>query len=198
MSKRIYISADYSDSNGDREVVEIIHKWCNDNLHKIDFIDTASGPDSVSNKPDCMACDLKNEFNSRINSSSAVIFIVGDKTKLREAGSKCDRLKKNQSDCYCTPYKQNTHGEKQCKVFLTVPATSGVGCINDYSYLQHEFEQAKIMEKDIIIFYNSSRKECNWLPPYMNEYIADAQPFWIIKYGYRVGNYEFFKQRLGY
>lgn len=54
------------------------------------------------------------------------------------------------------------------------------------------------MEKDIIIFYNSSRKECNWLPPYMNEYIADAQPFWIIKYGYRVGNYEFFKQRLGY
>lgn len=94
MSKRIYISADYSDSNGDREVVEIIHKWCNDNLHKIDFIDTASGPDSVSNKPDCRACDLKNEFNSRINSSSAVIFIVGDKTKLREAGSKCERFKK--------------------------------------------------------------------------------------------------------
>lgn len=198
MSKRVYISADYSNSNGDREVVELIHKWCNDKLHKIDFVDTASGPDSVSNDPNCRACDLKYEFNTRINLSSAVIFIIGDKTSTRLAGSKCERFKKNRWDCKCTPYKQNNGGTRECKVFHTVPATNGVGCINNYSYLQHEFEQAKIMEKNIIIFYNSSRNEYNWLPTYMNEYILDAQPFWIIKNGYRVPNYEFFKQKLGY
>ena len=41
MSKRVYISADYSESNGDREVVDELHKWGNDALHKVDYIDTA-------------------------------------------------------------------------------------------------------------------------------------------------------------
>lgn len=198
MSKRVYISADYSNSNGDREVVELIHKWCNDSLHKIDFVDTASGPDSVSNDPDCRACDLKNEFNTRINSSSAVIFIIGDKTSTRVAGSKCERTKKYWWECNCTPYKQNIGGTKECKVYSPIPTKNDVSYINNYSYLQHEFEQAKIKGKNIIIFYNSLRKEYNWLPQYMNEYMKAAQPFWIIKNGYRVGNYEFFKQKLGY
>lgn len=86
MSKRVYISADYSIWNGDRDVVDELHKWCNDNLHKVDFVDTAqvvSG--SVSDDPDCRACDLKNEFNKQINVSSADIFIIGDKTAKRTA-----------------------------------------------------------------------------------------------------------------
>ena len=60
MSKRVYISADYSELNGDREVVDELHKWGNDVLHKVDYVDTAevvSG--SVSAAPDCRPCDLK-------------------------------------------------------------------------------------------------------------------------------------------
>ena len=60
MSKRVYISADYAVENGDRDVVEELHKWGKDNLHKVDYVDTAevvSG--SVSNDPDCRPCDLK-------------------------------------------------------------------------------------------------------------------------------------------
>lgn len=60
MSKRVYISADYSELNGDREVVDELHKWGNDALHKVDYVDTAevvSG--SVSADPDCRPCDLK-------------------------------------------------------------------------------------------------------------------------------------------
>lgn len=60
MSKRVYISADYSESNGDRAVVDELHKWGKDKLHKVDYVDTAevvSG--SVSENPDCRPCDLK-------------------------------------------------------------------------------------------------------------------------------------------
>lgn len=75
MSKQVYISADYSETDGDREVVEELQKWGKDDLHKVDFIDmsqVASG--SVSDEEDCRICDLKAEFNSQINASSAVIW----------------------------------------------------------------------------------------------------------------------------
>lgn len=41
MGKRVYISADYSEGSGDRNVVETLNKWSADNLHKVDFVDMA-------------------------------------------------------------------------------------------------------------------------------------------------------------
>ena len=60
MRKRVYISADYSENNGDCDVVNELHKWGNDNKHMVDYVDTAevvSG--SVSDDEDCRPCDLK-------------------------------------------------------------------------------------------------------------------------------------------
>lgn len=79
---------------------------------------------SVSDSEDCRICDLKAEFNSQINASSAVIFIVGDMTKDRTAGSGCERNKKEWYECYCTPYKQNINGQKICKWRSTVQKIS--------------------------------------------------------------------------
>ena len=110
MSKRVYISADYSIEDGDRNVVDELHKWSRDNLHSVDYVDTAgvvSG--SVSDNDDCRSCDLKCEFNKQINASSAVIFIIGDKTSSRTAGSTCRRQSVGPY-CPCTPYKQNVNG----------------------------------------------------------------------------------------
>ena len=93
MSKQVYISADYDKFSGDKDVVNELNKWGQDNLHKVDFIDMSevrSG--SVSDEDDCRICDLKAEFNRLINSSSAVIFIVGDKTRIRTAGEECERI----------------------------------------------------------------------------------------------------------
>lgn len=202
MSKRVYISADYSENSGDRDVVETLNQWGNDNLHKVDFVDMSkvvSG--SISNDPDCRSCDLKREFNQQINASSAVIFVVGDKTASRTAGSNCSRATKKRTECNCTPYKQNTNGSKICKVYNT--STPGedddVGNINSYSYLRHEFEQAKKRKKPIIVIYNSLRKESNWLPFYMEDCESDTQPFWIKNsFGEKVGNYTYIKQVLGY
>lgn len=66
MSKQVYISADYSKDDGDRDVVETLNKWGADNLHKVNFIDmskVASG--SVSNDSDCRICDLKKSLISK-------------------------------------------------------------------------------------------------------------------------------------
>lgn len=202
MDKRVYISADYSEDSGDRDVVNTLNYWGSDNRHKVSFIDMSkvtSG--SVSKDPDCRPCDLKREFNQQINASSAVIFVVGDKTALRTAGSTCSRATDSQTNCSCTPYKQNTNGTKICNVFHTFSPQEedDVGNINAYSYIRHEFEQAKKRKKPIIVVYNSLRKESNWLPAYMKEYEAEAQPFWIKDcWGEKVGNYEYIKRALGY
>lgn len=112
MRKQVYISADYSETDGDKDVVDELNKWGNDDYHRVDFVDmsqVASG--SVSKEPDCRICDLKAEFNSQINASSAVIFVVGNMTRYRTAGQSCGRVgKTTQWEAYCTPYKQNTNG----------------------------------------------------------------------------------------
>lgn len=202
MSKRVYISADYSENDGDRSVINELHKWAEDDKHITDFVDTAqvvSG--SVSADEDCRICDLKKEFNSQINASSVVIFVVGDKTKDRTAGSECPRNSTDYYNCYCTPYKQNSKGSKQCKHIVTFPCSKDgdVGCINTYSYLRHEFEQAVKRKKTIIILYNAFNKQSTWLPSYMKDYEDEAHPFWIRNAkGEKVGDYTYVKKALGY
>lgn len=201
MSRRVYICADYSVSNGDRNVVDELHNWGKDNLHKVNYVDTAevvSG--SVSANPDCRPCELKKEFNFQINASSAVIIIIGDKTASRTAGSVCKR-NSDGVGCNCTPYKQNSQGTKTCKWYTT--STPGpeddVGNVNTYSYLEHEFRQAKQKGKMIIVVYNSLNKQPSWLPAYMSDYESEAYPFWTRNaLGTKVGNYDYIKKALGY
>ncbi len=201
MGKRVYISADYSVVSGDRDVVEELHKWGSDNLHKVDYVDTAevvSG--SISKDPDCRPCDLKKEFNSQIKASSAVIIIIGDKTALRTAGSVCRRFN-GEAGCECTPYKKNANGTSVCKwdTVLTPGPNDDLGNINSYSYLEHEFRQAERKGKTIIIIYNSLNKQPSWLPSYMKAYEAEAYPFWTKNaLGSKVGNYSYIKKALGY
>lgn len=202
MSKQIYISADYDLLNGDRNVVEELNKWGEDNLHKVDFIDMSKvSSGTVANSDDCRICDLKAEFNRQINASSAVIFVVGNQTGSRTAGNGCERMSKEQWQCYCTPYKQNANGIKECKIYsVSTPGEKDdYGNINKCSYLRHEFEQAKKKKKTIIIIYNSTRKELNWLPSYMSGYEDNARPFWKIDdNGKKVGDYSYIKEALGF
>ncbi|MEF2618216.1 MAG: hypothetical protein U0M75_07930 [Lachnospiraceae bacterium] len=202
MSKRVYISADYSENDGDRDVINELHTWGEDNKHKVDYVDTAqvvSG--SISDDEDCRPCDLKKEFNAQINVSSAVIFVVGDKTASRTAGSSCKRNADGEG-CDCTPYKQNANGARICKIYgktSTPGPNEDVGIINSYSYLEHEFMQAKKKKRTIIVVYNSLNKQSNWLPSYMSEYKEAAHPFWKKNdAGKKVGDYQYIKKALGY
>ena len=202
MSKQVYISADYDQSNGDQNVVDELNKWGSDSLHKVDFIDMSKvSSGSVANSDDCRICDLKAEFNRQINASSAVILVVGEMTASRTAGSGCERVSKERWQCTCTPYQQNTNGEKECKVssVSTPGENDDCGNINKYSYLRHEFEQAKKKNKTMIIVYNSTRKETSWLPSYMDGYEENAKPFWKTDAnGKKVGDYAYIKEVLGF
>lgn len=202
MYKRVYISADYDQNDGDREVVDILNQWGSDDWHVVNYTDMAAVKSgSVSKNPDCRPCDLKKEFNRQINASSAVIFVIGNKTATRTAGSSCSRMSKDYAQCTCTPYKQNTNGTQYCKVatvYLTGP-DDDFGEINAFSYLRHEFEQAKKLGKTIIIVYNSLNNQSDWLPSYMEGYESHAFPFWKKDWwGNRVGNYAAVKKALGY
>lgn len=199
MSKRVYISADYAPYNGDRDVVDELHAWGKDSKHMVDYIDTASVVSgSVSDDPDCRPCDLKKEFNEQINVSSAVIFVIGDKTASRTAGSSCDRNSKGMF-CSCTPYKQNANGTGQCKVFFIPDDNNNVNYVNTYSYLKHEFMQAEKKGKTIIIVYNSFYHQPSWLPSYMKAYEDIAHPFWKKNaLGQKIGDYQYIKEALGY
>lgn len=200
MSKQVYISADYSEGSGDRDVVAELNKWGSDNLHKVDFIDMAKvASGSVSKDPDCRICDLKDEFNRQINASSAVVIVVGDKTASRTAGSVCSRATRSQPYCTCTPYKQNTKGVRPCKMYMLPSSGSDVNPVNTCSYLRHEFEQAQKRGKPIIVVYNSFYRQSTWLPSYMSGYASSAQPFWVRdSLGRKVGNYALIKGALGY
>lgn len=202
MSKRIYISADYAYEDGDRNVVDQLNDWAKDNYHIMDFVDMAkvvSGSVSLNNL-DCRPCDLKKEFNDQINKSSIVVFVVGNKTASRTAGSSCGRA---QGGIWCTPYKNNANGSKFCdrnyNYGYMFNYSSDFNPVNAYSYLRHEFEQAKAKNKTIVIFFNSTRYEYSWLPSYMRGYENCSMPFWDMGwYNNWVPNYTRIKRVLGY
>ena len=88
--KRVYISADYDQWNGDTEVVDVLNKWSADSLHKVHFVDMAEvSSGTVASDPDCRICELKAEFNRQINASSAVICLLNSalSSQIRQSGS---------------------------------------------------------------------------------------------------------------
>lgn len=202
MSKRIYISADYDPITGDRDVINELMKWNTSHKYVVDFVDMAAVTSgSVSRDPDCRPCDLKLEFNKQINASSVVLFVVGNNTATRTAGAACPSTSTPWGLNRCTPYKHNWQGAKYCRVTnATLYSKLGdVNCINNYSYLRHEFEQAKKKGKQIIVVYNSFYKQPSWLPSYLKSYENQAFPFWIRDAWWnKVGNYAAVKKALGY
>ena len=86
-----------------------------------------------------------------------------------------------------------------CKMSMLPYSGSDVNPVNTYSYLRHEFEQAKKRGKNIVVVYNSLYRQLTWLPSYMSSYASIAQPFWVRDgLGRKVGNYALIKGALGY
>lgn len=157
MSKRVYVSADWKESNDshscDKTVVDRIRKWKNDNRYGVDIICTDDVHNSVTNNPDCRRCDIKDECGRNIKLSDVVIFVVGDNTESKKAGLCDGRL--------CSPAYSNLN-KKYCKYFLKDCAS------NSMSYLQYEITSAVKSGKCIVIVYNSVYKQEKWIPGWYN------------------------------
>ena len=82
-------------------------------------------------------------------------------------------------------------------IFPSSEIYDGLAAVYDYG--QMGVEQAARQKKNIIILYNSTRYENEWLPSYMSDYKNVARPFWITNYwGQRVGDYSYIKEALGF
>lgn len=99
-----------------------------------------------------------------------------------------------------TPYKKTQKERVLARDIVSTPGPNDdLGNINTYSYLKHEFLQAKKKGKTIIIVYNSLQKQPSWLPAYMKDYESKAYAFWTKNsLGKKVGNYFYIKKALGY
>lgn len=159
MSKRVFVSADWKepfDSHSwDKEVVDRIRKWKNDNRYGVDIICTDDVHKSVTENSDCRRCDIKEECRRYINSSSVVVFVVGDNTASKKAGA-CDSIS-------CSPAYSGQQ-KSYCKYFLNENFANPFPGSREMSYLQYEITTAVLTGKSIVLVYNSVYRQESWIP----------------------------------
>ena len=159
MSKRVFVSADWKepfDSHSwDKEVVDRIRKWKDDNRYGVDIICTDDVHKSVTKNSDCRRCDIKEECGRYINSSSVVVFVVGDNTASKKAGA-CGSIS-------CSP-PYSGHRKEWCKYFFNKNFANPFPKGREMSYLQYEITTAVLKKKSIILVYNSVYKQESWIP----------------------------------
>ena len=177
MSKRIFVSADWGESfdshSCDREVVDRIRKWKSDARYGVDITCTDDVHDSVTEEKDCRRCDIKFECGKCVEKSSVVIFVVGDRTSTKNAGScdgtLCSPAYSGLQKKYCNKgyiFNQPQHWQRM-------------------SYLEYEITTAIINKKSILIVYNAAYHMESWIPAWYKvlcrNYRVDELgriPFW--------------------
>lgn len=159
MSKRVFVSADWRepfDSHSwDKEVVDRIRKWKNDNRYGVELNCTDDVHNSVIENKDCRRCDIKEECGRYIKWSSVVVFVVGDNTASKKAGA-CDSES-------CSP-AYSRQQKSFCKYFLNNRFANPFSCGREMSYLEYEITTAVVENKSIILVFNSAYKQESWIP----------------------------------
>lgn len=159
MIKRVFVSADWKepfDSHSwDKEVVDRIRKWEHDERYSLDICCTDDVHKSVTDNIDCRRCEIKEECRRYINSSSVVVFVVGDNTASKKAGS-CDSIA-------CSPAYSGQQ-KACCKYLINNKYANAFQGGRQMSYLQYEITTAVLAKKSIVLVYNSANKQESWIP----------------------------------
>ena len=131
-----YIAADW---DGDKDAVNVLHKWNNDYRKSFSFKDAH---DLTQSYDSSLNCSIKASLSSRIGESYKFILIVGNSTKTVRSGS-CQ---------YCNSL--NSYGSYCAR-----------GHSVDYrSYIDFECDKAVRDGLQIIILYNSGSIDRNKCP----------------------------------
>lgn len=126
---RTYIAADW---DGDRDAVEQLHKW-NDNEHwSLSFPDAHELHQS---RDTSLPCSIKKSLKERMDRSNRFVLIVGDHTDTVTKGS-CS---------YCGSYNART---KTC---------ARLHSIDRRSYIEYECDEAVGAGIKIVVLYNDTR-----------------------------------------
>ena len=130
---KTYIAADF---DSDRDIVDLLCKWNNDNRYGLQF----SNVHEMTNSRDTsLYCSIKKSLKSRMDISKTFILIVGAKTNSVTKGA-----------CHCCPsyYKMFT-----TQSFCT---RSGFNVIDNRSYIKYECDMAIKAGIKIVVLYKSS------------------------------------------
>ena len=134
---KTYLAGDW---DGDKDLVEQLHNWNDDERLALNFTDVH---DLTSSSDDSNNCSIKRSLRQRLNLCKTFILIVGRKTKDLKSGS-C---------ALCQNYSKGLYGiAPYCK-------SSSCNTIDDRSFVDYECEMAlkdykegKI--KNIVVIYN--------------------------------------------
>ena len=130
---KTYIAADF---DSDRDIVDLLCKWNNDNRYGLQF----SNVHEMTNSRDTsLYCSIKKSLKSRMDISKTFILIVGTKTNSVTKGA-----------CHCCPsyYKMFT-----TQSFCT---RSSFNVIDNRSYIKYECDMAIKAGIKIVVLYKSS------------------------------------------
>lgn len=125
---KTYIAGDW---DSDRDAVEQLHKWNDNNYWGLSFVDVHS----LTNSNDgSLNCSIKASLKTRMDVSKRFVLIVGDKTNTVTAGA-----------CYYCMHYDGVF--KRCRKGYSV---------NNLSYVQYECQLAVNAGINILILYKST------------------------------------------
>lgn len=163
-----YIAADWTE---DRNAVEQLHRWNNDEHLGLSFNDAH---DLQQARDSSLNCSIKASLAERLDASRTFVLIIGNKTKTTRSGS-CQ---------YCGSYNSWT---ESCARGYSV----------DYrSYIEYECEKAKRDNLDIIVFYKSTTVDKSKCPDALKN-IGNHQPMCYFENGTLYWDYQNVKTALG-
>ena len=133
---KTYIAGDW---DGDRDAIDQLYKWRENNRLSLDFIDAHNLHQS---RDTSLNCSIKASLRQRLDASKRFVLVVGNKTKdLRSGGCQL-----------CSSYNRWNHACAR-------------GHHVDYrSYVEYECEKAKNDGLDIVVLYNSIFVNINKCP----------------------------------
>lgn len=133
---KTYIAADF---DGDKDAVEILHKWNDSNHWSLHFKDAHELQQSYDSS---LYCSIKSSLKMRMDASKTFVLIVGDKT-----------------DCVTKGGCQN------CRSYNSWTKACVRGYSVDYrSYIKYECDEAVKAGIKIVVLYNNTQVDKSLCP----------------------------------
>lgn len=169
---KTYIAADWT---GDKEAVEKLYEWKNNNRLNLTFVDAH---DLTQARDGSLNCSIKKSLRERLNVSKKFVLIVGHKTKALTNGS-------------C----------KYCDEYISYSNTYGGYCKNGYSidyrsYIEYECEMAIKDDMDIVVIYNYTNIDKNKCPDCLKDKGKHIVMYYYSKDGKCYYNYQEIKENI--
>lgn len=168
---RLYLAAEW---DGDRDLIEQIHKWNNSDFYGLEFKDAH---DLTQCRDSSLPCTIKKSLASRMSGSKVFLLIVGTNTNFVTKGS-CQYCKHSSVTGFC--------------------ARQGISTDNR-SFIQYECEKAVKDGLRIIVLYNYAcidRSKCPEAVRHLGDHLAAYRYDYSYNVPRKIWNYQNIKNAI--